>query len=91
MSLLQSDRYRARAPDAVTLLGIARDALAIKLPLYVSSVMGLPWTWLPPFERYSEYRIIDLWRMRRTLSLSSQHLPAGDPAHTAHIGLADPP
>jgi len=66
MSLLQSDRYRARAPDAVTLLGIARDALAIKLPLYVSSVMGLPWTWLPPFERYSEFRIIDLWRLRRT-------------------------
>ena len=52
--------------DWDTLLGIALDALRISPPLYVSSIFGLPWTWLPPFSRYSEFKIIDLWRPGRT-------------------------
>ena len=46
---------------------ITRDALAMRPPLYVSSILGMPWTWLPPHHRYSEFRIIDPWRLGRTL------------------------
>ena len=55
------------SPSWDTLLGIALDALRIVPPLYASSIFGLPWTWLPPFSRYSEFKIIDLWRLRRTV------------------------
>ena len=53
-------------PGWETLLGIALDALRISPPLYASSIFGLPWTWLPPHNRYSEFKIIDLWRPGRT-------------------------
>jgi hypothetical protein len=59
-TLLQTSR------DLDTLLGIAFDALRISPPLYVSSIFGRPRTWLPPFSRYSEFRIVDLWRLGRT-------------------------
>jgi hypothetical protein len=49
------------------LWNIARDALKINPPLWVSSILGLPWTRLPPFQRYSEFRIIDLWQPLRSL------------------------
>ena len=51
----------------VALLGIAQDALNLPVPLYVSSILGLPWTWIPPYQRYSEFTIVDLWRLRRML------------------------
>ena len=53
-------------PGLETLLGIALDALRISPPLYASAIFGLPWTWLPPHNRYSEFKIIDLWRPGRT-------------------------
>ena len=28
---------------------------------------ALPWTWLPTFQRYSEFRIVDVWQPLRTL------------------------
>ncbi len=46
---------------------ITRDALKIDPPLWVSSIFGLPWKRLPPFHRYSEFRIIDLWQPLRTM------------------------
>ena len=59
------------------LLGIARDALDLRVPLYVSSILGLPWTWIPPYQRYSEFTIIDLWRLRRMLKyLANIALPS---------------
>ena len=53
-------------PGLETLLGIALDALRISPPLYASTIFGLPWTWLPPHNHYSEFKIIDLWRPGRT-------------------------
>jgi hypothetical protein len=50
-----------------TLLGITLDALRLSPPRYVSSIFGKPATWLPPFSRYSEFRIIDVWRLARTI------------------------
>jgi hypothetical protein len=54
-------------PAIENLWNIARDALKIDPPLWISSIFGLPRTWLPPFQRYSEFRIIDVWRPLRTL------------------------
>ena len=59
------------------LWSIALDALKINPPLWVSSIFGLPWTWLPPFHRYSEFRIVDVWQPLRTLKyLLNVSLPA---------------
>ena len=49
------------------LLQIAGQAAKIRPPLYVSTVLGRPWTWIPPHHRFSEFGILDLWRMRRTI------------------------
>ena len=58
------DQADARFSD---LLEIARDAVKIRPPLWVSSILGLPWTWIPPYRRYSEFKILDLWRLGRTI------------------------
>ncbi len=49
------------------LVGTVLDAARISPPALVSSVLGPPWTWIPPHERYSEFKILDLWRLRRTV------------------------
>jgi hypothetical protein len=49
------------------LLGIARDALSIRPPNYLASIFGPIRDWIPPHDGYSEYTIINLWRLRRTL------------------------
>lgn len=54
-------------PSFFDLLAIARDAVNIRPPLWVSSILGLPWTWIPPYRRYSEFKILNLWRLRRTI------------------------
>lgn len=59
------------------LLGIARDAIAFFPPMYVASVFGQPWTWLPPHHRYSEFRILDVWQPLQSLSyLSAIAIPS---------------
>jgi hypothetical protein len=63
--------------DFDNLLHIALDALKIDPPLWISSIFGLPGTWLPFFHRYSEFRIIDVWQPLRTLKyLLNVSLPA---------------
>jgi hypothetical protein len=54
-------------PNLENLWNIARDALKINPPLWISSIFGQPWTWLQPFHRYSEFRILDLWQPLRSL------------------------
>jgi hypothetical protein len=54
-------------PDFFTLLGIAQDAVRFSPPLYISSIFGKPWGWLPPHHRYSEFKILDPWRLARSL------------------------
>jgi hypothetical protein len=64
-------------PDVEILWNITRDALKIDPPLWVSSIFGLPWTWFPTFQRYSEFRIVDLWQPLRTLKyLLNVSIPA---------------
>jgi len=59
--------YQPRASIS-DLLHIAGDAVNIRPPLWVSSILGLPWTWIPPYRRYSEFKIFDLWRLGRAIS-----------------------
>ncbi|NJN47013.1 MAG: hypothetical protein HC808_11630 [Candidatus Competibacteraceae bacterium] len=49
------------------LLSIAGDALAIHPPDYIRSIFGPIRDWIPPHDGYSEFSIIDLWRLRRTI------------------------
>ncbi len=59
------------------LVGIALDAVRLNPPLLVSSVLGMPWSWLPPHARYSEFGMLDVWRLGRTLNyLSAIWIPA---------------
>ncbi len=54
-------------PTFDNLLGIVRDALSMQPPDYIASILGCPRTWIPPFHRYSEFRILDIWRLWRSL------------------------
>ncbi len=49
------------------LAAIARDALRISPPFYINSIFGPPSTWLPPYERFSEYSLLNPWRPLRML------------------------
>lgn len=71
-----------------TLLGIVRDALAINPPLHLSSVLGLPWTWVMPHHRYSELRLLDLWRLGRTIQFLSDVLVPALPVTPPQFGPA---
>ena len=56
---------------------ITRDALSLNPPRWISSIFGLPRTWLPPYPHYSEFRIVDVWQPLRTLKyLREATLPA---------------
>ncbi len=58
------------APDKPTfsdLLNIALDALKMWPPDYVRSILGPVSTWLPPQNPYSEFTVLDPWRLRRAL------------------------
>ena len=56
-----------RPPPFTDLLGIAVGALQMWPPLYIRSIFGLPNTWLPPYRRYSEFSLLNLWRPLRAL------------------------
>ncbi|MBW7883312.1 MAG: hypothetical protein H3C34_11875 [Caldilineaceae bacterium] len=65
------------APRLVDLAGIARDALAIRPPLYAQSIFGPLRSWLPPHRRFSEFGIASIWRPLRTLKfLQNTWLPS---------------
>jgi hypothetical protein len=64
---LAIDGLRAASPDLENLFGIGLDALKSMPPLYLCSILGLPNSWLPRSNRFSEYGIIDIWRLGRTL------------------------
>jgi len=45
---------------------VALEALRLSPPDYFRSVFGAPRSWLPPHRRFSEYNIIDPWRLLTT-------------------------
>lgn len=64
MATVASPRLR-QTENLDRLASIAFDALKGVTPFYISSILGMPWTWLPPHNPYSEFRIADPWRLRR--------------------------
>lgn len=54
-------------PSLRDLVAIAREAMDIRPPRYLASILGLPRTWIPPYRRYSELEAIDPWYLRRTI------------------------
>lgn len=49
------------------LLELSREALRLTPPDYFRSVFGSPGSWLPPYNRFSEYNIISPWRLFTTM------------------------
>ena len=49
----------------LNLLGISLDAINIWPPMYTSAIFGKPLNWFP-LHRYSEYTLLNLWRLPRT-------------------------
>lgn len=64
------------------LLDITLSAINLWPPRYMSSIFGKPLSWLP-LHRYSEYTLINLWRLPRTakylLDVSIPTLPINPP------------
>lgn len=78
-----SEQHPLKTPDMENLLGVVRDALDIKSPRYLSSILGLPQTWIFPAHRFSEFRIVDFWRLERSiryfLSITIPSIPQTPP------------
>lgn len=47
---------------------IVADALAFSPPLYFNSILGMPWTWIPPYRGHSEFRIFSPFAPGRFLN-----------------------
>ena len=71
-------RSRRAAADAVSfaadgnapfseLAAIALDAVKISPPFYINSVFGPTGSWFPPYQRFSEYSLLNPWRPLRML------------------------
>ena len=54
-------------PTFLNLLSIAVDAARMWPPYYVRSVLGPVSSWLPPQNPYSEFTMLDPWRLARAL------------------------
>lgn len=63
--------------DTIQLFAIARDALKLWPPFYVTSILGWPNTWYPSDSSFSEYRILSPWHLWRSLHfLATVTVPA---------------
>jgi len=83
MSVIERNMPDKRFRD---LLGIAFDALDINPPLYLSSIFGPFRTWIPPYDGYSEFKIIDLWRLKRTVKYLVNTLIPSIPSNPPPFG-----
>ncbi len=74
------------SPRLENLFGIGLDALKSMPPLYLYSILGWPHTWVPRRNRYSEYKIVDVWRLGRSLRfLAALTIPSA-PRTPPHFG-----
>ncbi|MDH3789089.1 MAG: hypothetical protein OES53_11060 [Xanthomonadales bacterium] len=65
------------ANELCDLLKVAYEAVQIEWSMLPFSIGGPPSSWIPPFRRYSEYNIIDPWRLITTVRyLSDIAVPA---------------
>jgi hypothetical protein len=68
------------------ILGIILDALKINPPLYLPSILGPFRTWIPPYDGYSEFKILDLWRLKRTVKYLVNTLIPSIPSNPPPFG-----
>ncbi len=54
-------------PSFLHLLSVAGEALLMWPPDYVKSFLGPYRQWLPPYNGFSEFTMIDVWQLRRSL------------------------
>ncbi len=81
-----------KKPDFWNLLRIAVDALKMWPPDYVQSVLGPVGTWFPPHDPYSEFTMLDPWRLRRALKyLVDISIPSASGAPPQLLGTLLPP
>ncbi len=59
--------YLHNKKELKELLGIVGDAMLFSPPLYVDSILGHPWTWLPPHDRFSEFSIVSPFSVIRSM------------------------
>ena len=62
-----SKAFEGSEKEMKDLLAILQDALSFWPPLYPNSILGHPWTWIPPHPEYSEFRIFDTRDMMRAI------------------------
>ncbi len=59
--------YEEKAAELDQLLAILGDAVRFRPPLYPNSILGHPWTWLPPHPRTSEFSVVNVQQVLRSL------------------------
>ncbi|MGE5601565.1 MAG: hypothetical protein ACM30E_00850 [Nitrososphaerales archaeon] len=81
-----------KKPTFGNLLDIAVDALKFWPPDYIRSVLGPVSTWLPPQNPYSEFTMLDPWRLRRALKyIIDVTVPSVSAAPPAFLASLLPP
>lgn len=83
---------REDKPGFRELLGIAVGALEMWPPSYIRSILGPVSTWLPPQDPYSEFSMLDPWRLRRALKyIIDITVPSVSAAPPAFLATLLPP
>ena len=74
------------------LLAIVGDALAFSPPLYLNAILGLPWTWFPPYDVTSEFSVLSLQNVMRAFNyladVTIPALPLSIPPYIPLLGQA---
>jgi len=69
--------FKEGEKNFLELLAVLGDALTFFPPLYVDSILGHPWTWIPPHDKTSEFNMINVRQVARSLRyLSEVTIPA---------------
>ncbi|MEM7586930.1 MAG: hypothetical protein AAF560_26300 [Acidobacteriota bacterium] len=64
---LLTNPYRRKEIEIGELAAIVADALAFSPPLFPNSILGHPWTWIPPHPRWSEFNIVSIQQILRSV------------------------
>ncbi len=89
---LLANPYRRKELELAELTAIVADALAFFPPLYPNSILGNPWTWIPPHPRWSEFSIVNIQQILRSvqylLDVTVPAIPAAMPKTMPIVGEA---
>ena len=84
--------YLNKQQELGELLAIVADALAFAPPLYPNSILGHPWTWLPPHPSTSEFSAVNARQLLKSfqylLDISVPAMPVALPEYLPGFGNA---